>query len=513
LLFVKPAIGKNLPKPRLAIARAHTLRVTPIFQLLMTAGLAVCIGAAGHAWHKSSSADMVASAVAPAVEQTVQQTVETVNQSIPAQLLAAAKAHVTATVEPMTVPQPILATREAELDDGQTFAELLTDAGASDADADAAMTALSKVYDLRKLKAGQSVTLSFTRTTQQEVLTGADFQPEATKAYSVARDAQGAFTAAAKLIPVVRQRLAARGDINSSLYEAGDRQGVPHAIMASLIRIYSHDIDFQRDIHPGDKFEVLYDQPTTTQGKAVGEGDVIYAALTVDGKIHPIYRVTFSDKTVDFFDDRGQSIRRTLLRTPVAAAHITSGFGMRIHPLLGYSKMHKGVDFGASIGTPIFAAGTGVVNFVGMKNGYGRFVQIRHNGTLETAYAHMSRFAANMYQGAHVNQGEVIGYVGMSGRATGPHLHFEVHINGQQVNPMSVNLKAGRTLEGSLLADFRAGQGKIRQEFSTILQQRMPAAPAAEPARTAKGPMIQASAAGPAYATRPSESCGLRGGC
>lgn len=495
-------------KSRLGFARAHSLRAAPIFNLLLTASLALGIGLAGHAWQKSSTSDNVANAVVPALQQTVQ----AVKQSAPAQILSSARDHVVATVAPLTVPQPLLATREAELEDGQTFAELLSDSGATDADATAAMNALSKVYDLRKMKAGQSITLSFTRTAQQEVLTGAQFQPEATKEFAVLRDAQGAYTATAKLIPVVRQRLAARGDINSSLYEAGDRQGVPHAIMASLIRIYSHDIDFQRDIHPGDKFEILYDQPTTAQGKAVGEGDVIYAALTVGGKIHPIYRVTFSDRTVDFFDDRGQSVRRALLRTPVAAAHITSGFGMRVHPLLGYSKMHKGVDFGAAIGTPIFAAGNGTIVDIGFKNGYGRYIKIRHNGTLATAYAHMSRFGGNMYQGAHVNQGEVIGYVGMSGRATGPHLHFEVHVNGLQVNPMSVNLPTGRSLDGKLLVDFRAGQGKIRQEFATILAKRAPMAPV-EPVKTGKGRLIEASATSRAFAPKTSEACGVPGGC
>lgn len=494
-------------KSKLGFARANSLRATPILNLLLTAGFAVGVGFVGHAWHKDSS--VASTVVATTIAPTVQQTVQNVKQSAPIQLLEAARNKVVETIAPVTVPQPVLATREAELDDGQTFAELLTDSGAADADATAAMNALSKVYDLRKLKAGQNITLSFTRTAQQEILTGAIFQPEATKEYSVSRNAAGAFTASAKLIPVVRQRLAAKGEINSTLYEAGDRQGVPHAIMASLIRIYSHDIDFQRDVHAGDKFEVLYDQPTTVQGRAVGEGDVIYAALTVAGKIHPIYRVTFSDKTVDFFDDRGHSVRRALLRTPVAAAHITSGFGMRIHPLLGYSKMHKGVDFGAAIGTPIFAAGNGIVNFVGFKNGYGRFVQIRHNGSLETAYAHMSRFANNMYQGAHVSQGQVIGYVGMSGRATGPHLHFEVHVNGNQVNPMSVNLPTGRSLEGKLLADFRTGQTKIRQEFSNIVAKHAPAAPAV----TTKGPLIQASTDTRAFAKKTQEACGLRGSC
>jgi murein DD-endopeptidase MepM/ murein hydrolase activator NlpD len=160
------------------------------------------------------------------------------------------------------------------------------------------------------------------------------------------------------------------------------------------------------------------------------------------------------------------------LRTPVAAARITSGYGMRIHPLLGYSKMHKGVDFGAPMGAPIFAAGSGVVEDIGFKNGYGRFILIRHNGSLETAYAHMSRFNAKLYRGARVDQGEVIGYVGMSGRATGPHLHFEVRVNGDQVNPMSVNLPSGRVLDGKTLMVFKQGQTRIHQEYATLMQQK-----------------------------------------
>ncbi|HEU0117321.1 MAG TPA: M23 family metallopeptidase [Alphaproteobacteria bacterium] len=473
-------------KTRLGIARASSLRTTPIFQLLFAATLVMGIGVTGHALHPVATSAL-----------------QVVANSVPAQAIATARTAAIAAVN----QKPINATREAELDDGQTFAELLTDSGASDADAAAAMNALSKVYNLRSLKAGQAVTLAFARTTQNETLTGATFLPEATKEVSVARNAQGVFTANVRLVPIVRQRLAAQGEIRSSLYEAGDRSGVPHAIMASLIHIYSHDIDFQRDIHPGDHFEVLYDQPMTAQGKAVGEGDVIYAALNVGGKVHPIYRVMFSDKSVDYFDDRGQSVRRALLRTPVAAAHITSGFGMRMHPILGYSKMHKGVDFGANIGTPIFAAGNGTVEEIGFKNGYGRYIRIRHSGNLSTAYAHMSRFNANVHRGGHVNQGEVIAYVGMSGRATGPHLHFEVLINGNQVNPLSVNLPTGRTLDGKLLADFRKGQVGIKQQYSTILAKKAAPQPA-----TPKG-LIQASASGPAYATQPTQSCGLRGGC
>ncbi len=478
-------------KSRLGFARASSLRAAPIFQLLIAATLAVGVGLAGHALQGTDAAS-------PALQQAAQ----SVAASAPAQVLSDVRAAMGAAV----AGRPENTSRQAELDDGQTFAELLSDAGASTTDATAAMNALSKVYDLRRMQAGQDVTLFFSRTAQQETFTGAVFQPEATKEVSVMHTAQGTFTANMKLIPVVRQRLAAQGEIRSSLYEAGDRSGVPHAIMAALIRIYSHDIDFQRDIHSGDRFEILYDQPTTAQGKPVGEGEVIYAALNVGGKVRPIYRVMFSDKTVDYFDDRGQSIRRALLRTPVAAAHITSGFGMRMHPLLGYTKMHKGVDFGAPTGTPIFAAGNGVIEDIGMRNGYGRYIRIRHNGTLATAYAHMSRFGTSMHQGARVAQGEVIGYVGMSGRATGPHLHFEVHVNGQQVNPMSVNLPTGRTLDGKLLADFRQGQSRVKQEFARILA-KPPAVVTYKPG------MIQASASAPAFATKSTASCGLRGGC
>ena len=336
--------------------------------------------------------------------------------------------------------------RETEIDDGQDFSDMLGDAGVSDADAAAAMNALSRVYSLGKLRAGQGVTLTFSRTPRAESFTSAVFQPEDTREITVSRQPDGSFTASTKLIPIIRERIAAQGEIRSSVYEAGDRAGVPHAIMAEMIHTYAHNVDFQRDIHPGDSFEILYDQPKTAQGKPVGEGSIIYAAMHIGGEVKPIYRVTFADKTVDYLDASGRSTHRALLRTPVAAARITSGFGMRMHPILGYSRMHKGVDFGAPIGTPIFAAGSGIIEEIGFKNGFGRYIKIRHTSNLETAYGHMSRFNPHLYRGAHVNQGEVIAYVGMSGRATGPHLHFEVHVNGTQVNPLSVKMPAGRVL-------------------------------------------------------------------
>lgn len=473
-------------KSRLGFARANSLRPAPLIQLLAAGALAFGAGSFGHGLRSQGDAANMAAVAPPAAasQPLTQQASQDVQSLRPMQMLENARDSLVAAV----APKPETSTREVELDDGQSFADLLSQAGMTSTDANAATAALAKVYDLRHMKSGQDVTLTFLRAGQQETLASAVFVPEATKEITIKRDASGVFTASAAQIPVIRQRVAARADIHSSLREAAERTGIPRGILASLIREYSHEIDFQRDIHPGDRFEVLYDQPMTKYGKPVGEGSIIYAAMQIHGKTKPLYRVTFSDGTVDYFDGQGHSVKRTLLRTPVPAAHITSGFGMRLHPILGYTKMHKGVDFGAPIGTPIFAAGTGTVEEIGFKGGYGRYIRIRHDGRLGTAYAHMSRFAANLYRGAHVNQGQVIGYVGESGRATGPHLHFEVLVNNKQVNPMSVNLPVGRTLEGKLLAQFKEGEGRIQQEFATLIAKQAAAQPAAPAQQSSADP-------------------------
>ena len=444
----------SLLKSPLGFVRADSLHAAPTFRMLAVSVLALGIGLSGH--HHMRQATLVG---------TNPSSVFSANA--PASMLS----NIDNAVSHAIVP-PVNVMRDAEIDDGQDFSDMLSDEGVSDADAAAAMKALSRVYNLDKLRAGQDVALTFSHTPRAETFTNAVFQPEDTKEITVARQADGSFAASVRIIPIIRERVAAKGDIRSSVFEAGERAGVPHAIMAELIHVYAHDIDFQRDIHPGDSFEVFYDQPKTAQGKPVGQGSIIYAAMHIGGEIKPIYRVTFSDKTVDYFDAMGHSVRRALLRTPVAAARITSGFGMRMHPILGYSKMHKGVDFGAPIGTPIFAAGSGTIEEIGFKNGFGRYIKIRHSGSLETAYGHMSRFNPHLYRGAHVNQGEVIAYVGMSGRATGPHLHFEVHVNGVQVNPLSVKMPTGRVLEGEQLVQFKNGQTQIRNEYSSLLDKK-----------------------------------------
>ena len=452
-------------KSPLGFVRADTLHAAPALRMLAIAALALSVGLTGH--HLKLHASVLTASTTPAIQGAV----SVVQQSAPAQFVASAQQRVASAIVPVETR-----TREAEINDGQDFSDMLNDAGVNDGDAVAAMNALAHAYPLNKLRAGQDVTLTFKHSAQAESLTSATFQPEDTKEITVARQADGSFASSVKNIPIIRELVAARGEIRSTVYEAGERAGVPHAIMAAMIKVYAHDVDFQRDLQSGDSFEVLYDQPKTAQGKPVGEGSIIYAALHIGGEVKPIYRVIFADNSVDYFDASGHSTRRAILRTPVAAAHITSSFGMRIHPLLGYSKMHKGVDFGASTGTPIFAAGAGTIEEIGMKNGFGRYIKIRHDGHLETAYGHMSRFNTKLYRGAHVEQGQVIAYVGMSGRATGPHLHFEVHINGAEVNPLSVKMPAGRVLEGAQMTQFKDGQSRIRSEFASLIDHKKQAA-------------------------------------
>ena len=388
-----------MPKNRFGFARANSLQTTPVIQLLLAGTLALGIGAAGHYLYPSVSAIPAMSAMsetaslpAPTVDNEAAPTMDGVFHSAPVEAMASASRAMAAAIKPVLSARSETATREIEIRRGVNFADLLMDADVVRTDALAATSALAKVYDLRRLKSGQSVILSFSHTGTDENLNTVSFQPEAAREVTIARNQTGGFTARFEAVPITREHFAARAEIHSTLYEAGEAAHVPYALMASFMRIYSHEIDFQRDIRPGDRFEILYDRPVTKTGEPAGEGNIIYAALTVGGKVKPVYRVTFGDGTADYFDERGESVRRALLRTPVAAAHITSGFGMRINPILGYSMMHKGVDFGAPEGSPIFAAGNGIVVEIGRKGSYGRYIRVRHNNRLETVYAHMSRF-------------------------------------------------------------------------------------------------------------------------
>jgi len=251
----------------------------------------------------------------------------------------------------------------------------------------------------------------------------------------------------------------ARGRVSSSLYAAAKDQNVPDYIINQMMRAFSYSVDLQRQVAKGDTFDILYGTPIS--GSSKRRKVLYYAALNLRGRKIVYYRFTTPRGHTGYFDEKGRSASKGLMVTPISGARITSGFGMRRHPVLGYTKMHTGVDFGAPRGTPIRAAGSGKVIFAGWKGGYGRTVMIRHENGYVTLYAHQSRIARGIRKGVRVNQGQVIGYVGASGRVTGPHLHFEVRIRNRPVNPRRVRTAHNVRLKGKALEAFRKQKARI----------------------------------------------------
>ena len=361
--------------------------------------------------------------------------------------------------------------RTIEVRRGDTLFGVLVDAGVDQSEAQDAVGALSDVFSPRALKVGQEITLNLNNAESADSddntpkLVGLSFEPSVTQDVTLKRSESGDFVAAAVDKPLREELSRASGTIDGSLFESAREAGLPVAVTSDMIKTLSYNVDFQRDIHSGDTFEVLYERYENDEGVFAKAGKTLYAAVTLGGKRVPLYYFEH-DGDGQFFTSLGESVRKSLLRTPIDGAKITSAFGMRMHPLLGYSRMHKGVDFGAPTGTPIFAAGNGVVVDIGQRNGYGNYVRIKHNGTYSTAYAHCSRFAAGLHKGDRVKQGEVIAYVGATGEATGPHLHYEVLVNNEQVNPANVKMADSDKLTGKELAAFKAQVDKVDSELA-----------------------------------------------
>jgi len=355
--------------------------------------------------------------------------------------------------------------RVFEIRSGDTLMELLLGSGIGRAEAHEAVDAMSELFSPRDLRPGHLISLSVSESDE-----GADaeprivelrLRPRADLDIKVSRGREGGFVAAAIDRPLISEVMYAASTIESSVFEAGQAQKVPLTAMAEVIRAFSYDVDFQRDIRSGDSFEILYEVYRDEQGTLAKTGNILYASLTLSGRTLEIYRFAPEGARPDYFKPNGESIRRALLRTPIDGARISSGFGMRKHPILGYSRMHKGIDFAAPTGTPIFAAGDGVITQIGRNGSYGNYIRIRHNSRYSTAYAHISRFAKGIRKGSRVRQGQVIAYVGSTGRSTGPHLHYEILAEGKQINPLGVKRPTGRNLEGEELKAFQAAKAEI----------------------------------------------------
>src|SRR5690606_9249265 len=257
---------------------------------------------------------------------------------------------------------------------------------------------------------------------------------------------------------VTEEMTVADGEIHGSLYESAARMGASPQVTGQMVKLFSHKVDF-REIQPGDEFTLVFGRKVTESGRTVATGELEYAEF----KGQRFYRFERPGGEVDYFDETGKNIKGFLLRTPVDGARMTSRFGMRRHPIYGYSRMHQGIDFGAGTGTPVYAAGDGVVVEARRWGGYGNWVRIRHNGGWETGYAHLSRYAKGLKPGQKVRQGQVIAYVGSTGASTGPHLHYEVWKNGSRINPVGAKVPQGTVLAGAELAAFKAKKAQIER--------------------------------------------------
>ncbi|ARJ49223.1 M23 family metallopeptidase [Candidatus Pelagibacter sp. RS40] len=251
------------------------------------------------------------------------------------------------------------------------------------------------------------------------------------------------------------------GVIKNSLYNTALNLNIKPNTIIEFARLYGFEVDFQRDIWKGDSFQIMYEQFENDDGSLIESGDIIFSNLNIRGSDLNLYKFEINKNETDYFDENGKSMRKTLMKTPINGARLSSSFGKRKHPILGYTKMHLGTDFAAPTGTPIMASGDGIVTRAKWCGGGGNCVKIKHNSVYQTVYAHMSKFGRGIKKGVRVKQGQIIGYVGSTGLSTGPHLHYEVIENGKKINSQKLKLPSGKTLKGNERKDFEVNKIKI----------------------------------------------------
>jgi len=281
------------------------------------------------------------------------------------------------------------------------------------------------------------------------------------------RKSQNDFIVKENILQLYKKEVVVKNVIKNNLYSSAISSGVEPNIIIEFARIFGFEVDFQRDIRQGDWFEILYEKFEDDNNKVRDTGKIIYASMYVNGDELNLYNFKYK-KLEDYFDIKGKSITKSLMKTPINGARLSSSFGMRKHPILGYNKMHRGTDFAAPSGTPIMASGSGTITRARWCGGGGNCVKIKHNSTYETIYAHMKAFAKGIKEGRKVKQGQIIGYVGSTGLSTGPHLHYEVVVNGKKVNSQKLKLPSGKILKGEERKEFELDRIKIDLKLAEL---------------------------------------------
>ena len=344
---------------------------------------------------------------------------------------------------------PLSTVKTLKVRSGDSLGPLLQKNGLSGGQAYKVTQAFATVYKPRNVRVGQEFNLHF----NGETLEHLTFKPNVEKTVFV--DLKGEdYTAREVAAEFKYETIGIKSHISNSLYLDATRLGAPDRVVQQFANIYEYSVDFQRDIQPGDNFEMFFEVARNRKGEIIKSGDLLYTSFSPRKKKIDYWLFTDSKGRENFYDEKGKTAKRKLRATPVNGARLSSSYGRRKHPILGYRKMHAGVDFAAPRGTPILAAGSGTVERANRYGGYGNYIRIRHTDGYKTAYAHLSKFARGVKAGKYVKQDQVIGYVGTTGRSTGPHLHYEVHLNGKKINPRRLSQLSGKPLHKNEMPNF-----------------------------------------------------------
>ena len=354
------------------------------------------------------------------------------------------------------------------LQEGETFTGALKQADLQDDEINDVVNIISKKIDLRKLKVGTLIETYTKSINDKKIINEIIIYPDIEKKIYV-KKVNNKFVAGEDKKKLFSKLKLYEVEIHNSIYESLKKIDTPDEIIMEFVQLYSFDIDFQRDIRKGNKIKIFFEIYTDSQNNYIKSGNINFSEIILNDESYELYRFqSEGDEFVEYFDSDGKSATKALMKTPINGARLSSGFGMRKHPILGYNKKHQGVDFAAPTGTPIMAAGTGHIEFVGNNGGAGKYIRIKHLNGYKTSYSHLSKYASGIQKNVKVRQGQIIGYVGNTGLSTGPHLHYEVIFNGKRINPMKMKLPSGKQLKDKNLEIFLAEKERINAEISEL---------------------------------------------
>ncbi len=353
-----------------------------------------------------------------------------------------------------------------ELEEGDTFISTLKKTNLDDKEIDRLIIAAEDSMETNQLRIGTRIEIISELIKEKKIVKEVVIYPDSEEKISVLRIGDK-FTVSKDVKTLYSELIFHEVEIDKSIYSSLKNINVPDNIIMSFVQLFSFDIDFQRDIRNKNQIKILFEQFKDKDDDLIKTGSIFFAEIVLTKDSYELYK--FEDNNyIEYFNSEGKSATKALMKTPINGARLSSAYGMRKHPILGYNKKHMGVDFAAPTGTPIMAAGTGHIEYVGTNGGAGKYIRIKHLNGYKTSYSHLNSYASGMQKNVRVKQGQTIGYVGSTGLSTGPHLHYEVIFNGEKINPMKMKLPSGKKLKGASLNNFLTERDRINSEISKI---------------------------------------------